>query len=128
MASLEKDEIVNPVAREAPSSIDKEAEILNHAKAATEKERNMTLLQGIKLYPKAVAWSLLISTCIVMEGYDISLISNFYAFRQFNRKYGVLGDDGKYQVPASVSLPFPMLGFLCPAENFPVFKKGAECQ
>lgn len=106
MASLEKDEIVNPVVRETPSSADKEAGILNHAKAATEKERNMTLLQGIKLYPKAIAWSLLISTCIVMEGYDISLISNFYAFPQFNRKYGVPGDDGKYQVPASVSSPF----------------------
>jgi SP family general alpha glucoside:H+ symporter-like MFS transporter len=29
----------------------------------------MTLLQGIKLYPKAVFWSMLISTCIAMEGY-----------------------------------------------------------
>ena len=38
------------------------------AKSATDKERKMTLLQGIKLYPKAIAWSVLISTCIVMEG------------------------------------------------------------
>lgn len=29
----------------------------------------MTLLQGIRLYPKAVGWSVLISTCIAMEGY-----------------------------------------------------------
>lgn len=77
--------------------------VFENAKAATEKENKMTLLQGIKLYPKAVAWSLLISTCIVMEGYDISLVSNFFAFPQFNKKYGVLGDDGTYQVPASVS-------------------------
>jgi SP family general alpha glucoside:H+ symporter-like MFS transporter len=40
-----------------------------------------------------------------MEGYDISLVSNFFAFPQFNRKYGVQLDDGSYQVPASVSLP-----------------------
>ena len=33
-----------------------------------DKEHKMTLLQGIRLYPKAVAWSLLISTCIAMEG------------------------------------------------------------
>lgn len=110
----EKDEAVEPVAREAPSPVDREAEIFNNARAATEKERNMTLLQGIKLYPKAVAWSLLISTCIVMEGYDISLISNFYAFKQFNRKYGVLGDNGEYQVPASVSYPFPHVWFSLP--------------
>jgi hypothetical protein len=38
------------------------------ARSATDKERKMTLMQGIKLYPKAIAWSVLISTCIVMEG------------------------------------------------------------
>ena len=38
------------------------------AKAATVKEHNMTLWQGIRLYPKAIGWSVLISTCIAMEG------------------------------------------------------------
>lgn len=52
-------------------------EIIKNAKTATDKEHNMTLLQGIRLYPKAVAWSLLISTCICMEGYDVCLLSNF---------------------------------------------------
>ena len=51
--------------------------VIQGAKAATEKEQQMTLMQGIKLYPKAVAWSMLISTCIVMEGYDVCLINNF---------------------------------------------------
>jgi SP family general alpha glucoside:H+ symporter-like MFS transporter len=37
--------------------------VFENAKSATDKERKMTLLQGIRLYPKAVAWSLLISTC-----------------------------------------------------------------
>jgi SP family general alpha glucoside:H+ symporter-like MFS transporter len=72
-----------------------------NAKLATDKEHRMTLLQGIKLYPKAVFWSVLISTCIVMEGYDISLINNFYAFETFNRKYGVEIAPGKFQVPAA---------------------------
>lgn len=61
----------------------------------------MTLLQGIRLYPKAIAWSVLISTCIAMEGYDVCLINNFYAFSPFNEKYGVQLADGTYQVPAS---------------------------
>ncbi|KAJ6108578.1 hypothetical protein N7523_009901 [Penicillium sp. IBT 18751x] len=74
--------------------------VIQNAKAATEKEQSMTLLQGIKLYPKAVAWSVLISTCIAMEGYDISLVNNFYAFDQFNRKYGTQLADGSYQVSA----------------------------
>lgn len=32
----------------------------------------MTLMQGVRLYPKAIAWSILISSCIIMEGYDVS--------------------------------------------------------
>lgn len=71
------------------------------AKAATDKEHRMTLWQGIRLYPKAVFWSILISTCIAMEGYDVCLVNNFYAFAPFNQKYGVQGPDGTYQVPAA---------------------------
>lgn len=51
--------------------------IIENARAAAAKEQGMTLWQGLKLYPKAVGWSLLISTCIAMEGYDISLVNNF---------------------------------------------------
>lgn len=70
------------------------------AKSASDNEHKMTLLQGVRLYPKAIGWSILISTCIAMEGYDVCLVNNFYGFPQFNKKYGVLGDDGNYQIPA----------------------------
>ncbi|TVY13978.1 Maltose permease MAL61 [Lachnellula arida] len=74
-------------------------DIIRNAKTATDSEHSMSLLQGIKLYPKAVAWSMLISTCICMEGYDVCLLSNFYGFPQFNKKYGKELPDGTYQVP-----------------------------
>ncbi|KAH8827109.1 MFS transporter [Flagelloscypha sp. PMI_526] len=74
--------------------------VFDDAKKATESEHKMSLWQGVKLYPKAVAWSILISTCIAMEGYDVCLLSNFYAFPQFNRKYGEQLPDGTYQIPA----------------------------
>ncbi|CAK5274792.1 unnamed protein product [Mycena citricolor] len=74
--------------------------LTRNAKLATNKEHEMSLLQGIRLYPKAIAWSILISTCICMEGYDVCLLSNFYAFPQFNQKYGVQLPNGTYQVPA----------------------------
>jgi hypothetical protein len=51
--------------------------IMESARSATAKEQKMTLLHSVKLYPKAIAWSALIATCIVMEGYDISLVNNF---------------------------------------------------
>ncbi|KIW87688.1 uncharacterized protein Z519_11662 [Cladophialophora bantiana CBS 173.52] len=74
--------------------------IIQNAQSATEKEHKMSLWQGIKLYPKAVGWSILISTCICMEGYDVCLLSNFYAFPQFRKKYGEQLPDGSYQIPA----------------------------
>jgi len=75
-------------------------EVIHNARNATDKEHSMTLWQGLKLYPKAVGWSVLISTCIVMEGYDLCLLSSFYAFPQFNRKYGKQLPSGEYQIPA----------------------------
>ncbi|PYH74563.1 putative MFS alpha-glucoside transporter [Aspergillus vadensis CBS 113365] len=106
MASPKVPDAIAPAEQPPSPSTDRQdsmasaAKIIQNAKAATDKEQKMTLLQGVKLYPKAVAWSILISTCIVMEGYDISLVNNFYAFPQFNRKYGELSADGTYQVPA----------------------------
>ncbi|KAF2859447.1 sugar transporter [Piedraia hortae CBS 480.64] len=79
----------------------KSAEIILNARSAAEKEQKMTFIQGVKLYPKAIGWSLLISTCIAMEGYDVCLINNFYGFPQFNRKYGVYNAaKDTWQVPA----------------------------
>lgn len=58
------------------------------AKKASDEEQKMSLLQGVRLYPKAIAWSILISTCIAMEGYQVALVNNFYGFAPFNAKYG----------------------------------------
>ncbi|KAJ5962160.1 hypothetical protein N7501_007101 [Penicillium viridicatum] len=71
------------------------------AHAAIEKEHNMTAMEALKLYPKAVAWSLLLSCAIIMEGYDVVLIGSFFAYPAFNMKYGELMSDGKYGLAAS---------------------------
>jgi hypothetical protein len=55
--------------------------VVDHARLASGKEQTMTLMQGLRLYPKAIAFSVIISTCIVMEGYDISLVTNFCKLR-----------------------------------------------
>jgi SP family general alpha glucoside:H+ symporter-like MFS transporter len=58
------------------------------AKAVTEAERRMTFLAGCRLYPKAIAWSVLVSSATIMEAYDKSLVSNFFGFPEFRRAYG----------------------------------------
>lgn len=51
-------------------------------------EKDMTIMEAIKASKKAIFWSLVISTCVIMEGYDTNLLGNFYAYPTFQRKYG----------------------------------------
>lgn len=74
---------------------------INNAQAATEKEHTMSLLEGIKQYPRAIGWSILFSTALVMEGYDVVLMGSFYAHPAFQRKYGDLQPDGSYELSAA---------------------------
>lgn len=72
------------------------------AQHAADDEKSMGLIQAIKLYPKAVGWSVVLSSALIMEGYDLALLGSLYGSPQFNRKYGVLNPaSGKYSVPAS---------------------------
>jgi len=72
---------------------------LSHdAKAATKAEHRMTFIQGVKLYPKAMAWSVLLSCTIVMEGYDTTLINSFLAFPVFRESYGSAVPGHGYQI------------------------------
>lgn len=88
----------------AVASSDDEATIVGvetgNAKAAAVSETRMSLLQGLRAYPSAVGWSVLVSTSIVMVAYDTVLLNSFYAYPSFRNKYGKF--DGKnYQIPAS---------------------------
>ncbi|KAG2414774.1 hypothetical protein HFD88_005962 [Aspergillus terreus] len=58
------------------------------AKQATDEEHAQTLWQALRANRKAVAWSVLISLSIVMEGYDTILMGNFFAYPTFQQKYG----------------------------------------
>jgi SP family general alpha glucoside:H+ symporter-like MFS transporter len=72
------------------------------AQHAADDEKSMTLVQAIKLYPKAVGWSVVLSSALIMEGYDLALLGSLYGSPQFNRKYGVFNAaTGKYSVQAS---------------------------
>jgi hypothetical protein len=69
------------------------------ARAATRAEHKMSFAQGIRLSPKAIAWSILLSCTIIMEGYDTALITAFYAFPVFRRSYGTkLPNTDDYQI------------------------------
>lgn len=58
----------------------KDYDLKRQAKNATDREHKLSLLGAIKLYPKAVVFSLVFSTAIIMEGYDIALIGSLYGY------------------------------------------------
>ncbi|CAN9142553.1 unnamed protein product [Alternaria alternata] len=76
----------------------------DEAVRGTEQEKTMPLKAAFKYYRKAVFWSITISMATIMESYDMQLISSFYAFPQFNRKYGKQLPNGTWQVDADWQL------------------------
>jgi SP family general alpha glucoside:H+ symporter-like MFS transporter len=74
---------------------------LAEGKQGAQKEQSMTLWQAVRLYPKAVGWSVLLSSTLIMEGYDLALLGSMYASPAFNKKFGVQSDSGEWAVPAS---------------------------
>ncbi|KAH7014420.1 general substrate transporter [Microdochium trichocladiopsis] len=78
------------------------AVILTDAQEAAVEEKQMTLREGLRVCPKAIFWSLAMSTCIVMEGYDTFLLGNLYGQPAFRKQFGVLisAATDTYEIPA----------------------------
>jgi len=76
------------------------AKTVGDAKQAASAEHRMSLAEGLKSYPAAAAWSILISSTIVMVAYDTVLLNSFFAYPSFRKKYGVPSKKG-YQIPAA---------------------------
>lgn len=72
-----------------------------NAKTANAKEHEMTFKQAVKLYRKAILWSALMSTALVMEGYDGKILGSLYAQPAFQKAYGNLQKNGSYQITAA---------------------------
>jgi SP family general alpha glucoside:H+ symporter-like MFS transporter len=77
------------------------SQLAEDAAKATEAEHRMSLLEGLRTYPKAVGWSVLLSTAIVMEGFDMIILNNLYGYGPFQKKFGVVQPDGSYQLTAA---------------------------
>lgn len=74
--------------------------VLHDAQEATDVEHQLGLLKSARLYPKAIAWSILLSTALIMEGYDLLLMGSLYAQPAFAKKYGTRLANGSFEIPA----------------------------
>lgn len=75
-------------------------EVMVDAKLAADKEHNLTLREALRAYPKAITWSILLSSAVVMEGYDTMLIGSYLAFPSFNATFGNTMSDGSPLITA----------------------------
>ncbi|CEP64781.1 uncharacterized protein LALA0_S13e02872g [Lachancea lanzarotensis] len=71
------------------------------ARQADGEEKHMPLLQAIRQYPKAAFWSIVLSSALIMEGYDVCLLQSLYALPAFAKKFGNWNPASQvYEVPA----------------------------
>lgn len=74
--------------------------LFHDARAATAAEHELTPLQGLKIYPRAVAWSVLVSMAVVMDAYDEKLLKSLFAEKAFQKHFGHPAKKG-YQLSAA---------------------------
>lgn len=74
---------------------------MENAETANAKEHELTVKQAFKLYWKAILWSALMSTALVIEGFDGKILGSLYAQPTFQKAYGQLQKNGSYQITAA---------------------------
>ncbi len=94
----EKDDGIGIENHEDPPTAEKSNAL---AQQAAEEEHTSRCWRPSEEYPTAILWSVLLSTSIIMEGYDIVLVQSFYAQPSFTRRYGDFDAvSGGYQISA----------------------------
>ncbi|RMD43201.1 hypothetical protein DV735_g1899, partial [Chaetothyriales sp. CBS 134920] len=76
------------------------ADLHDEMRENTNKEVSLGFFKGLKTYPTAAAWSVILSSSIIMEGYDTALLGSFFAYPSFNRDFGSRLPSGEFQVSA----------------------------
>lgn len=51
------------------------AELVHQAQESEEADSRLTIMQAVVKYKKAVWWAMFLSTSLIMEGYDLVLVS-----------------------------------------------------
>lgn len=98
---LSKKESNDSLDAELQDYLAKFLDISNNARDNDQKDKHMSLKEGLQTFPKAAMWSIVLSTAIIMEGFDVNLLNSFYAFPDFVRKFGTyFPETGEYQIPA----------------------------
>ncbi|KAH8653807.1 putative MFS alpha-glucoside transporter [Xylariales sp. PMI_506] len=77
-------------------------ELIHQAQESDAADRKLTIREALSKYRKAVFWAMFLSTSLIMEGYDLVIITSYYGQSQFQRRFGVPdpASPGTYQITA----------------------------
>ncbi|PLB47395.1 sugar transporter [Aspergillus steynii IBT 23096] len=76
-------------------------DLISRAQESDATDRQLTVLQALKKYKKAVFWAMLLSTSLIMEGYDLVIITSFYGQTQFKNRFGEIDSSGQKAISAA---------------------------
>lgn len=100
-AAIEYTQINNAIASGVAHNVDDFMTLVTEADQANDRERNMKLSTAFKVYPKAIMWSVVLSSALIMEGYDTAITGSYNAFPSWLNKFGVEAPDGSLNIPPS---------------------------
>ncbi|KAF4551456.1 Sugar (and other) transporter-like protein 66 [Elsinoe fawcettii] len=63
--------------------------LIRQAEESDAIDKGLTIMEALKKYKKAVFWAMILSTSLIMEGYDLVIITSFYGQPQFQNRFGV---------------------------------------
>ncbi|KAK6212662.1 hypothetical protein LQW54_005083 [Pestalotiopsis sp. IQ-011] len=89
------------MAQQVGADFDDFMALVNEANVANERERDMKLSTAFRTYPKAIGWSVVLSSCILMEGYGTAIIGSYLAYPVFRNRFGTLGPSGEYTISSA---------------------------
>ncbi|KIW15794.1 hypothetical protein PV08_05844 [Exophiala spinifera] len=97
---MEQKQPTSTTAEPAATSVQIET-VVADANDANTTERSLTLWQALRLYPKGVMWSFVMSTAVVMEGFDTKLLGTLYAQPTFRKHFGVHAKGDHWEITAA---------------------------
>ncbi|PSR81660.1 putative MFS alpha-glucoside transporter [Coniella lustricola] len=64
--------------------------LIHLARESDAADKQLRIGDAIKKYKKACFWAMILSTSLIMEGYDLVIITSFYGQSQFQNRFGTV--------------------------------------
>lgn len=74
---------------------------IGSAQRASAFEQSLSSWKSFQYYSTAIAFSLVLSLAVIMEGYDTSLTGSLYGYQTFQRRFGHPAGHGTYQLTST---------------------------